>query len=286
MILQNYLSQRRKFEIGFWGLFFFVQWAAQSAEKLVEHARAASSFERWEPVVWEGSSLLVLAALIPLMLHWDQRFPIRFGCLRRNLAIHILLTLPWSLLHVLGMVAIRKLAYWSQGVSYDFGNWPVEFIYEYLKDFRTYAYFLAAVYLYRFVLLRLQGEASLLDAPDVGAPAEPVERPQRLLVKKFGKEFLVNVKDIEWAEAAGNYVNLYVGERIYPLRDTMTNLYRRLDPNKFLRVHRSFLVNLDCVAEIEPLETGDARIHLRNRTQVPVSRRYREALRNSLVPSL
>jgi DNA-binding LytR/AlgR family response regulator len=138
------------------------------------------------------------------------------------------------------------------------------------------------IYLYRFILLRLQGEASLLDSPDEGEPAEPVERPERLLVKKFGKEFLVNVRDIEWAEASGNYVNLHVANRIYPLRDTMNNLYQRLDPDKFARVHRSYIVNVDCVSEIEPLDTGDARIHLHNRAQVPVSRRYRDALRDCL----
>jgi len=83
------------------------------------------------------------------------------------------------------------------------------------KQQRTYAGILTTVYLYRLLLLRLQGEARLLDAPEEGAPVEPVERPERFLVRKLGKEFLVAASDIEWLQAAANYVNLHVrGQRI------------------------------------------------------------------------
>ncbi len=134
---------------------------------------------------------------------------------------------------------------------------------------------------YGFVLLRLRGEASLLCAPDEGAPVEPVERPDRFLVRKLGKEFLIAADDIEWLEAEGNYVNLHVNGRLYPLRSTMTALEPRLDPAHFLRVHRSYIVNLKHLLEIEPLESGDARLKLRDGTVVPCSRRYRAALRSA-----
>lgn len=282
MTVQDYLAHRRRYEVSLWALFLLVQWVAQCLVKIIDNARSGLGIGTWELLVWEGSSLLVLGALLPLMLYWDHRFPLRIGQLKRNLAIHALLTLPWSLLHVAGMVALRMSVYRLLGHVYDFGDWPRVFFYEYLKDFRTYGSFLVLVYVYRFFLLRLQGEASLLGRPDRGEPVEPVERPERLLVKKFGKEFLVNVRDIEWAEAAGNYVNLHVGGRIYPLRDTMTNFQRRLDPDRFVRVHRSYIVNLDSVAEIEPQDSGDARIRLAQGECVPVSRRYREQLRSCL----
>jgi DNA-binding LytR/AlgR family response regulator len=130
------------------------------------------------------------------------------------------------------------------------------------------------------LLLRLQGEARLLDAPDDETPpVEPVERPDRFLVRKLGKEFLVAANDIEFLQASGNYVNLHVRGRDYPLRTTMAALEPRLDPSRFVRVHRSWMVNLDEVAEIDPLDTGDARIRLRDGTQVPCSRKYRAALK-------
>jgi len=177
------------------------------------------------------------------------------------------------------MVALRKLAYASQGESYDFGNWPVEMGYEYLKDWQTYAGILFALALYRLLLLRLQGEASMLDTPDDGPALEPVERPERFLVRKLGKEFLIAAAEVEYLQASGNYVNLHLHARDYPLRTTMAAIEPRMNPGKFIRVHRSYMVNLDFIKEIEPLDTGDARILMKGGSLIPCSRRYRAALK-------
>jgi len=67
--------------------------------------------------------------------------------------------------------------------------------------------------------------------------------------------------------------------RDYPLRATMAGIEERLDPTRFVRVHRSYIVNLDCLEQIEPLDTGDARLLLKNGARIPCSRRYRSALR-------
>ena len=111
------------------------------------------------------------------------------------------------------------------------------------------------------------------------APAEPVGRPERFLVRKLGKEFLVAANELEWLQAQANYVNLHVRGRDYPLRTTMAMIEAQLDPTRFVRVHRSYIVNLDCIDRIEPLDTGDARIVLRDAATIPCSRRYRDALR-------
>jgi len=121
----------------------------------------------------------------------------------------------------------------------------------------------------------------LLTAPDTGAPVEAIERPERFLVRKLGAEFLVPARDIEWLEAAENYVNLHVRGRVYPLRSTMTAIQERLDPQRFVRVHRSHIVNLDFLEQIEPLDTGDARLLLKDGSRIPCSRRYRPALRQA-----
>src|SRR5690606_27871546 len=112
------------------------------------------------------------------------------------------------------------------------------------------------------------------------APPAPVT--DRFLVKKLGREFLVRVEDIDWIEAAGNYVTLHVGERLYPLRETMTAIEQKLDGRGFARVHRGAIVNLDRVRDIEPFDTGDARAHLVSGTAVAVSRRYRQTLKARL----
>lgn len=218
-------------------------------------------------------------ALIPFVVEVVRRWPIRLDNWRRALPIHIAATLPFSLAHVVGMIVLRKLCYAMAGRHYDFGTWWLHFGYEYLKDIRTYFLVLATVALYRLWIMRWQGEAHLLAEPDVGPPVEPIERPERFLVRKLGKEFLLTASEIECAQASGNYVNLHVRGREYPLRMTMTAIEERLDPIRFVRVHRGYIVNLDYLAEIEPLETGDARLRLRSGSEVPCSRRYRVQLR-------
>jgi len=278
-MLDRYLRHRRTWEIALWTTWWLIDAAANSAVAIMDIDRRDLQFDWWEPVVWEYSSALLLLALVPAQLAFDRRFPFQAGSWRRAAIAHLLATVPYSLIHVSGMVGLRHVAYAAAGAQYDFGYWPKELLYEYLKDIRTYAGTLTIIYLYRLLLLRLRGEARLLTAPESGPPAEAIERPSRFLVRKLGAEFLVAAQDIEFLEAAENYVNLHVRGRVYPLRSTMTAIQDRLDPARFVRVHRSYIVNLDCLDQIEPLDTGDARLLLKNGSRIPCSRRYRSALR-------
>lgn len=277
--LVRYQPWRRTFEVGFWVANLCLHAALNTITVWMDIQRVKLGFAAWKPATWEWSSNLMILALIPAVLAFDRRFPLRFGTLRRSVPWHLVASVAYSVTHVVGMVAMRKALYATQGETYSFGNWPYELVYEYLKDVRSYAMILMVVYLYRLFLLRLQGEASLLDAPDAGPPVEPIERPDRFLVKKLGKEFLLPAQEIEWLQAWGNYVNLRVRGRDYPLRSTMAGIEERLDPVRFVRVHRSYIVNIHQVEEIEPLESGDARIKMKDGSHVPCSRRYRDELR-------
>ena len=280
--LDRYDRHRRMWETLLWGTWWSVNAAFNSVVSFMDMHRHGMDVEWWEPLTWEYSSAALLFALLPLQLWFDRRFPFRAQTWRRVLPWHVLATIPYSLLHVLGMVAIREVVYQLNGSRYQFGSWDEELLYEYLKDVRSYASILLVVYFYRFLLLRLRGEARLLSAPDTGPPVEAVDRPSRFLVRKLGAEFLVPANEIEYLEAAENYVNLHVRGRVYPLRSTMTAIQDRLDPERFVRVHRSYIVNLDFLTQIEPLESGDARLLLKDGTRVPCSRRYRSALRSEL----
>lgn len=275
----RYQPFRPWIEWGYWILGFVIAAAANSATSLMDIRRAGLDFAGWEPVAWEWTSNAVALALVPAVVWFTRRVPLHLDTWRRALPLHLLGSVAWSAAHVGGMVALRKAVYALQGGHYDFGDWPREWFYEYLKDVRSYAGAVAALTAYRWFLRRLQGEASLLSVPDdAPAPSAP-ERPERFLVRKLGKEFLVAAQDIESLQAAGNYVNLHLRGRDYPLRSTMAGIEPLLDPARFVRVHRSWIVNLDCIAEIEPLETGDARIRLRDGRSVPCSRTYRDVLR-------
>jgi hypothetical protein len=280
-LLHRYLRWRRPFEVAYWVFGFLFAATVNSVIALMDVERAHLPFASWKPILWEWSSVAVLLALLPLVIGFERRVPLMFATLRRNLGWHLLGSVVFSIAHVLAMVAIRKAVYTSVGQTYEFGPWPRELFYEYLKDVRTYTGIVSTVLVYRWLLLRAQGEARLLDLPDEGPPVESVERPERFLVRKLGKEFLVAASDIEWLQASGNYVNLRVRGHDYPLRTTMAALEPRLDPNRFIRVHRSFMVNLDRVVEIQPLEAGEARLLMADGSRIPCSRRYRPALRAS-----
>lgn len=277
---ERYLPWRRWVEIGGWVSLVLFNAVANSATVLIDVRKSGLDFAAWEPVVWEWSSALVWLALVWPIVVFSRRYPLHWDTLHRHLPLHLLASVVVSLLHVGGMVGLRTVAYHWQGQAYDFGDWPRGLAYEYLKDVRSYASMVVTIEFYRLLLRRLQGEATLLGPPDEGPAVEPVERPGRFLVRKLGREFLVAAGDIEWLQASGNYVNLRVRGHDYPLRSTIAGIEARLDPDAFLRIHRSYIVNLAQLASIEPLDTGDARVHLHDGTVLPASRTYRNALRD------
>jgi hypothetical protein len=273
---ESFQRWRSSFELAFWPLFFLINTVFNAVISVMDHRDVSP----WQPWVWESSSSIMMLALMPALIYVSRRWPIRFETWRNNLLVHLGFSVVFSLIHVGGMVTLRKLVYAIAGSHYDFGAWWKDFGYEYLKDIRSYFWILAGIGLYRLWVVRFQGEARLLAEPDVGPPVEPVEQPERFLVRKLGKEFLLAAREIEWLQAAGNYVNLHVRGRDYPLRATMAGIEARLDAQHFVRVHRSYVINLDFLAEIEPLETGDARLLMRDGVKIPCSRRYRAALRD------
>lgn len=101
---------------------------------------------------------------------------------------------------------------------------------------------------------------------------------ERLVVKSAGRVFFLRVDEIDWIEAAGNYVRLHVGKETHLLRDTMSSLEGRLDVKKFLRIHRSTMVNIERIQELQPLFHGDYVVILRDGTQLNLSRGYRQRL--------
>ncbi|GAB3318824.1 LytTR family DNA-binding domain-containing protein [Luteimonas notoginsengisoli] len=279
---RRYLPWQGGIELAFWILAFVVPAIANTMVTLMDAQRDGHALPAWQPALWEGSSALVSLLLLPALLGLCSRWPMHADTWGRRLPVYIAASVAWSLLHVVGMVLLRKAGYLLLGERYEIDDWLRRFVYEYLKDARTFALIVIVDHGYRWFWRRLQGEARLLDPPDDGSAASHDARPERFLVRKLGREFLIAASDIEWLQAAGNYVNLRVRERDYPLRSTMAGITAQLDPDRFVRIHRSYMVNLDAVASIEPLDDGDARVHLHDGTALPCSRRYRDALRARL----
>jgi two-component system LytT family response regulator len=105
---------------------------------------------------------------------------------------------------------------------------------------------------------------------------------RRFLVRSRDKVVFVKSEDIDWVEAADYYVSLHTGGKSYLLRQTMAEIERQLDPVKFVRVHRSAIVNLERVEEMHPLFRGDCVLVLRDGTRVRLSRARRDELEKRL----
>jgi two-component system LytT family response regulator len=110
------------------------------------------------------------------------------------------------------------------------------------------------------------------------------ERPRldRLVVKSGGRVFFLRTADIDWIEAAGNYVRLHLGKDSHLFRETMNRLEARLDPRRFVRIHRSRIVNTERIEALQPWLGGDYVVVLRDGTKLPLSRGYREKLQQHL----
>jgi two-component system LytT family response regulator len=107
-------------------------------------------------------------------------------------------------------------------------------------------------------------------------------RSDRLVVKSGGRLFFLRVDEIDWVEAAGNYVRLHVGTTSHLLRETMNAIEGRLDPEKFFRIHRSRIVNMERIQELQPWLNGEYAVLLRTGTRLTLSRGYREKLQERL----
>ena len=104
----------------------------------------------------------------------------------------------------------------------------------------------------------------------------------RVLIKGEGRMYFVKCEDIQWVEAAGNYLRIYTDGQRHLIRETMSRFESRMDPRSFLRIHRSTLVNLDFVAEIRSLLTGDYSVVLESGKELKLSRSYREKLQRAI----
>ena len=278
--IEHFLKYQRLWATVFLVTWFSINVVVLATTKLMEFQRAEHPIPAWEPFCWEVSSALMILLLIPLGIFVNDCWLEKLS-LKARLACHALATIPFSAAHVAGMVATRHLTYLLMDHHYKFGNLWVESFYEYRKDAQTYLTLALIIFGYRFIVRRLQGEASYLAKDEESEDAAPELPPERLLIKKLGREFLIQTSDIEWIEASGNYANLHIKDRTYPMRITMDKLEKLL-PQNFVRIHRSTIVNLEQIQEVQSLDSADHQVTLHNKKILTLSRRYREDFKKLL----
>jgi two-component system LytT family response regulator len=105
---------------------------------------------------------------------------------------------------------------------------------------------------------------------------------ERLVVKSGGRVFFLRTSEIDWIEAAGNYLRLHAGQDVHLLRETMKNVETKLDPDRFVRIHRSIIVNTDRIRELQPWFHGEYVVILVDGTKLTSSRNFDEGLKRML----
>jgi len=101
----------------------------------------------------------------------------------------------------------------------------------------------------------------------------------RLVLRAGGRVFFLRVDELDWVEAAGNYLRLHSGSDEYLYRETMSRLEASLDPARFARIHRSSIVNVERIKELHPAFRGDYTVILQNGRELTLSKAYRSRLR-------
>lgn len=125
---------------------------------------------------------------------------------------------------------------------------------------------------------------SRTDPAEIDASNEPAKGSylERIMIKERGSIFFIKVDEIDWIEAAGDYVSIHTDSKSHLLRETMSGLIKKLHPRQFVRVHRSSIVKIDSIRELKPYFHGDYVIILKNGKELKLSRRYWEQVEKVL----
>ena len=235
----------------------------------------------WPLAIWWGlKDWYLWGALAPLVAWLTRRVPPSRERWPQALALHLLAAFSLALLHPTLVISLSAM---MEGLGEAGFFEAVErlFLKRYTLSLTTYvaiaATVLAADSYRRSRAQEDPGErpgARLREAP----PSAPRGAAARLLVRRDDRERFVPVDRIDRIEAEGNYARIHVGRDSYLERRTLTRLETQLDPSRFLRIHRSHIVNLDRIDRIEPRFKGAYEVILRDGTHLALSRTYRRRL--------
>lgn len=236
--------------------------------ELDERDRSNRPVETWEPWVWEMTSVASFLMIAPFIFRLSQRLqPPRFSWLPA-IGIHLLLSVPVSIAHSSIMIGLRHAIYAALGDSYGYGGrgdlGPI-LLYEYRKDLITYAALVALPLIARRIV-------------DARRAEHAAPQAHRIEVRDGSRTRWLAPSDVEWVQAAGNYVELFGPFGTLLHRRTLAELAEELKPHGFARIHRSRIVRKAAIAVTETRPSGDFDVTLASGATIGGSRRYRNQL--------
>lgn len=237
-----------------------------NATSMIDERRALGQpIATWQPWALEATSFFAWLLLVPGILWLADRIALAGRPLLQIIA-HVAITVPISLAHSGAMLVMRGVTYRMVNEQYNWSGPGIStLIYEYRKDAITYASILLI-----FLLLRR-----------LGAPIAENPRTHEMPlieIRDGNQTSWIRPDEIDWIEAAGNYVELHGSFGTKLARRTLTDIETELIPLGFVRVHRSRLVRKAAISTMEVRQSGDFEMALRCGTTIVGSRRYRVKL--------
>ena len=260
---------RRLGEAAFFVVLVAVLWTADTLTKFSQLHFFGYEPDSFRLITEQVTSAIVVLLLVPAVAWWLSRFPLQRGRLVATAIGHALGSVLFASTHYFLMIALRFMVFGIAGERYVFSDfWFRNLVVEYQKDIKIYVVTVGIIAAYRYV------RSTRARAPAAAVAAD------RLVVQTGKGETIIRRDDIEYLEAARNYVTVSTEARDFLVRNTLAKLEEQLAPGQIVRTHRSYLVNIDKIVEIRATDSGGHEIYLRSGKTVPLSRGYRDRFRS------
>lgn len=262
--------RRRAAEGAAWIAAVAFLWTVDTLSKLSIREQTGVGKDDFRLFTDQGTSAAAALLMIPFVLYWLKLFPLKRGQWLPAIIGHTFGSIIFAFGHYSLMVLFRVIVFAANGMQYLWINsYVANLVVEYQLDIKIYA---GMVLIMSFYGLWRESRT-----PEV--QASPLT--DRIVVQTGTGDAVVKLDDIDYLEASRNYVVVHVGSREYLLRSTINKLEEQLAGRAFLRTHRGYIVNVDRIREIKPVDGGH-RVLLKGGEDLPLSRSYRDAFKGRL----
>jgi hypothetical protein len=259
---------RTWFQAAGWVVLVAVLWSVELLAAMSERDRIGVGKDDFRLISEQVTSALAVLILIPFVLRWLRVFPLTRGAWAEAVVGHTAGSVLFAFGHHVLMIVMRVPWYKVNGIDY---LWRDPFlrnlIVEYQKDIKVYFGIVVVAIAYQMYCRSRPGKQSALT--------------DRLVVQTGTADRILMLGEIDYLEAARNYVSVHADGREFIVRDTMSNLRKKLPGAQFVRTHRSFIVNIDKAREIRSRDSQQC-VVLSSGKEVPLSRGYRDEFRSLL----
>jgi len=245
-----------------WIVLVAVLWGTDLLAKFSVRDQTGFGKDTFRLVSEQVTSAVAVLVMILFVVQWLRLFPLRLDAWPRAIIGHTIGSIIFAFGHFVLMVALRIPWFAVNELTYVWREpFVSNLIVEYQKDIKIYIGFVIVVSAYQYYW---RSRAKMAESS-----------ADRLIVQTGAGDSVLRFEQIDYLEAARNYVSVHADGHEYVIRDTMTNVMRRLSSGPFARTHRSVIVNIDKISAIRPVDSGQ-RVFLTSGEDVPLSRSYRE----------